>query len=235
MLPHHLEAGPAQRITIYLGESHRHHGHSAYMAIFEFLYHHQVAGATVTRGLAGFGAARHPHTAEVLAASDNLPIKIEFVETADKVEELLPKLRDMAAGGLITAQPLEVLLAPTAAPAPAPAPLPHQKLEGAAKLMRVYIGEADRWNGKPLHTALIDLMRTHDLAGATVYRGLTGYGAGSHPDHDHPIMIAVVDTEAKIRAFLPLLEGMIAGGLVAISDVDVIKYVHGPAPASGPS
>lgn len=226
-----LHSGPARRVTIYLGESQRYHGHSAYMALLEFLFHHQVAGATVTRGIAGFGSSRHLHTTEVLTASENLPIKIEFVESEAKLDELLPKLRDMAAGGLVTVQPLEVVLAPTAAPEPAPAPLPHRKLEGAAKLMRVYIGEADRWNGKPLHTALLDLMRAHDLAGATVYRGLTGYGAGQAPDHDRPIMISVVDTEAKIRAFLPLLESMISGGLVAISDVDVIKYVHGPAPA----
>lgn len=229
-----LQAGPAQRVTIYIGENHHYRGHNAYMAVFEFLFHHQIAGATVTRGIAGFGADHHIHTSAILAASDSLPIKIEFIESPDKVQEILPKLRDMIGDGMIAMQPTEILQAPAARPATHPAPQPHVRLEGTAKLMRVYFGEKDRWNGKPLHDAIIDALRSRDIAGATVYRGIAGYGAGAQPGHDLPIMVSVVDTEAKIRDFLPLLETMIQGGLVVLSDVEVIKYVHSaPAPGGG--
>lgn len=106
-----LQAGPAQRVTIYVDESHRYRGRNAYLALFDFLYQRQVSGATVTRGIAGFGADHQIHTSEVLIASGHLPIKIEFVETAAKVAEILPQLRGMIGDGMIAVTPTEVYLA----------------------------------------------------------------------------------------------------------------------------
>lgn len=231
-----LQAGPAQRVTIYISENHHYHGRNAYMAVFEFLFHHQIAGATVTRGIAGFGADHHIHTSDILAASSSLPIKIEFIETSNKVQEILPKLREMIGNGMIAMQPTEIVQAPAARAAAAPAPLSHVRLQGMAKLMRIYFGEKDRWNGKLLHDALMDAMRARDIAGATVYRGIAGYGAGAQPGHDLPVMVSVIDTEDKIRAFLPLLDTMLQGGVVVLSDVEVIKYVPVPPvpEAAGP-
>jgi len=217
----------SRRVTVFVAERHHYHGRSAYMAIFEFLFYHRVAGATVTRGLTGFGADRRLHTADIEAASENLPIQIEFVATGAQAEELLPKLREMVGEGMVVVQPAEVYFAPGGEAA---GPRAHPGLQGACKLMRIYVSEKQRWRGKPLHEALVESLRAHDLAGATVYRGLAGYGHGGrlhrdHPlAHDLPIMITVVDTEAKIRAYLPLLDEMIGHGLVALSDVEVIKY-----------
>jgi PII-like signaling protein len=114
------------------------------------------------------------------------------------------------------------------------------KIEGKAKLMRIYLGERDRWNDRPLHQALIEALRANDLAGATVFRGISGYGAHRRVHREHPlhlsrdrsIMISVVDNEAKLRAFLPILDQMVEEGLVVLSDVDVIKYSHRPLEAS---
>jgi PII-like signaling protein len=102
--------------------------------------------------------------------------------------------------------------------------------------MRIYIGEDDRWNDKPLYKKLVEAMRANDLAGATVYRGILGYGAHRrfhhdkpfHLSHDASMMISVVDTEEKIRGFLPVLEQMVQEGLIVLSDVDVVKYSHRP-------
>jgi len=112
--------------------------------------------------------------------------------------------------------------------------LPHATLTGKAKLVRIFIGESDRWRGKPLYEAIVESLRTNDIAGVTVYRGISGYGAHRrfHKEKrmslssDLPIILSVVDEEAKIRAYLPVLEQMVDEGLVVLSDVDVIKYTH---------
>lgn len=107
------------------------------------------------------------------------------------------------------------------------------KLTGRAKLVRIHFGEDDRWNGRPLYEAIVEEARRQDLAGATVYRGIEGYGASTriHRKHlltssDLPIVVSIVDEEAKIRQFLPTIEEMVKEGLVAVSDVEVIRYVH---------
>ncbi len=110
-------------------------------------------------------------------------------------------------------------------------------LTGPAKLVRVHFGEDDKWHGKPLYEAIVEEARRHDLAGATVYRGIEGYGASSRihrrqllTSSDLPIMLCIIDTAEKIERFLPTLQSMVQEGLVAISDVDVIRYTHPKEP-----
>lgn len=107
------------------------------------------------------------------------------------------------------------------------------KLSGSAKMVRIHFGEDDRWQGTPLYDAIVEEARRQDLAGATVYRGIEGYGASSriHRKHlltssDLPVMVCIVDEAHKIQQFLPTLERMVAEGLIAISDVEVIRYTH---------
>src|SRR5215469_7931045 len=103
---------------------------------------------------------------------------------------------------------------------------------GKAKMMRIYIGENDKWNGKPLYDEIVKGLRAHDIAGVTVYRGILGYGANRriHKEvtfsHDRPILISTVDTEEKLKAFAPILDQMVQQGLVVLSDVYVIKYTR---------
>jgi PII-like signaling protein len=105
------------------------------------------------------------------------------------------------------------------------------KRGGSAKLVRIHFGEDDRWQGKPLYEAIVEEARRQDLAGATVYRGIEGYGASSriHRKHlltssDLPVMVCIIDEAQKIEQFLPILERMVYEGLIAISDVEVIRY-----------
>jgi PII-like signaling protein len=113
----------------------------------------------------------------------------------------------------------------------------HMKIEGKARLMRIYVGESDRWQDKPLHEALVHAMRANDIAGVTVYRGLLGYGAHrrankekpAHLSKDASIMLSVVDTEDKLQAFLPVVDQMVQEGLVVMSDVNIVKYSWRPA------
>ena len=107
------------------------------------------------------------------------------------------------------------------------------KLEGKARMLRIHFGEDDKWQGKPLYEAIVVKCRELDIAGATVFRGIEGYGASTliHKKHllwssDRPIMVSVVDTEQNIKKLLPALDEMVAEGLIAMSEVEVIRYVH---------
>jgi PII-like signaling protein len=108
------------------------------------------------------------------------------------------------------------------------------KLEGKAKMLRIHFGEDDKWQGKPLYRAIVEKCRELDIAGATVYRGIEGYGASTlihRPtllsfSSDAPIMVSIIDTDENIQKLIPMLDQMVDEGLIAISDVEVIKYVH---------
>jgi PII-like signaling protein len=104
-----LNAGPAKKVTIYVGQDQKYHRDSVYAAILEFLFRSKVSAAMVTRGIAGFGADHHMHTDRILALTENLPMKVEFIETPEKVAELLPKLKEMASTGLIAMSDVEVI------------------------------------------------------------------------------------------------------------------------------
>ncbi len=102
-------------------------------------------------------------------------------------------------------------------------------------LLRIYIGESDRHDGKPLYEALVLHARAHGLAGATVLRASLGYGATSRLhtakilrlSDDLPMVVEIVDAAEKIHAFLPTLEAMLDGGLVTLQPLQVIQYQHG--------
>ena len=83
-----LSAGRALKVSIYLSEGTRHHGVSAYSAILDYLFFNGVSGATVLKGVAGFGADHHIHASSVVEISDHLPLKIEFIETQEKIDML---------------------------------------------------------------------------------------------------------------------------------------------------
>src|ERR1700743_935566 len=235
-----LSSGKAVKVSIYLNEGSTHHGFSTYSSILDFLFFRGVSGATVLRGIAGFGADHHIHSANSVEISDHLPLKIEFIETREKVNELLGKLEELAGSGMIEVQETTIAKPPQVSK-PKKAPVPgHVKIEGKAKLMRIYIGESDQWQGKPLHEALVRALRANDLAGVTVYRGILGYGAHRRIHKEKPlhlsrgssIMTSIIDTEEKLGAFLPIVDKMVQEGLVVLSDVDIIQYAHRAAETS---
>ena len=106
------------------------------------------------------------------------------------------------------------------------------KIPEDGKLLRVFIGESDRWHHQPLYEAIVLKARELGLAGATVLRGPMGFGANSHLhtakilrlSMDLPIVIEMVDTEEKIQLLLPHLDEMVREGLVTLEDVRVLKY-----------
>jgi PII-like signaling protein len=101
---HMLSPGKALKVSIYLSEGTRHHGVSAYSAILDYLFFNGVSGATVLKGVAGFGADHHIHSSGVVEISNHLPLKVEFIETPEKVDSLIEKLKELAGSGLIEVQ-----------------------------------------------------------------------------------------------------------------------------------
>ena len=107
-----------------------------------------------------------------------------------------------------------------------------RKLDGEQILMRVFIGESDRWQHRPLYLALIELFRREGLAGATVLRAVAGFGAGSvvhtanilRHSADLPLVIEVVDPQEHLDRVLPQVDRMMGGGLITMEKVRVLKY-----------
>jgi PII-like signaling protein len=228
-----LTKGPAKKVTIFINEDSRHHMTALHDSIMTFLMHKGVSGATATRAFAGFGSHRMLHTIAMEALAEHLPVRIEFVDTPEKVDEVLPTLYEMVSDGLIEVQDTNVVKNVRKSPKPAPA-LAHERKEGHAKLLRVFIGEADKWHEEPLHDAIVKRLRMMEIAGATVYRGILGYGAKGHEHKksffhisgDLPIVISVVDSPEKIAAAAEVIEGMLVDGLIVISDAEVVRLVR---------
>lgn len=105
---------------------------------------------------------------------------------------------------------------------------------GPARRARAYIGESDQWQGQPLYSAIVREARAAGLAGATVLRGIEGFGANSvihsarilRLSEDLPVVVDLVDTPERLDAFLPTLLNMVGGGLVTVEDVEVLHYRH---------
>ena len=105
-------------------------------------------------------------------------------------------------------------------------------LTGERMLMRIHIGERDKFHGKPLYQAIVELLRSRHYAGATVFRGVMGFGANAvlHTDRvetlslDLPIVFECVDTEERIKGILPELDDMIGGGMITLEKAQVIVY-----------
>ena len=108
-------------------------------------------------------------------------------------------------------------------------------------MLRIHFGESDKWQGKPLHEAIVAKCRELGMAGATVYRGIEGYGTSSrirHASHwtfsrDAPIMVTIIDTEEQISRLIPHLDAMVEEGLVAMSRVEVIRFSRSREKAQG--
>lgn len=105
-------------------------------------------------------------------------------------------------------------------------------IEGDAKRVTIFIGESDRWEHRPLHTALVEMLRKQGCAGATVLKGVEGFGKNSRIhtasilrlSEDLPVMLVFVDTPERVEAVMPLVDEMVGGGLVVVEDVHVRKY-----------
>lgn len=229
-----LGAGPAKKVSVYIGEDRSYHGKAAYLAIVEYLFHRGVAGATVVRGIAGFGADHHLHTVAIERLTENLPLNIQFIDSEERLEDLLPELYRMVGTGLIEIGDTEVAKPARLATRERSEQEQPLKRSSTAQFMRICVNERDVWRGRPLYQALVECLRANGVAGVTVYQGWLGSGENEparigglfHSGRGRPMTLAVVENEDKLRAIIPVLDEMIPEGVLALSEVETIEYTH---------
>ncbi len=215
----------------------------------------QLAGATVLRGLLGFGSRGmlRPSDFRLVSAS---PVIAEFVDAADRIADFL----QMAVAvemrhGVATLERAAVLMYRKKGGDPHTSKLSGQivplstipqiketenmRQNETGVLLRIFIGESDTWKGQPLFEAIIHKAREAGLAGGTVLRGSMGFGANSvlHTNKvlvlstDLPIVIEMVDARDKVEKFLPTLDEMVQEGMITMEEVRILVYRLNPADA----
>jgi uncharacterized protein len=232
MLPH----GEAKKVTIYLNQDTRTHAQPLWSAILVFLRHKQVAGASLFRADAGFGAHHQLHDPQSEYIAEHAGVRIEFVDLPQRVDDLLPTLYDMVTDGLITVQNVTVIksIAKDSRKSE-PAPEMRKAISNtSAKLVRIYLGESDKYQDEPLYKAIVKKLRMLDFSGATVYRGILGYGAKGHThqggkfrlSQDLPIMISVIETPERAADLVAVVAPMMQDGIIVTSAVELHQIVH---------
>lgn len=218
-----------------------------------------LAGATVFRGILGLGSTGLLRPS-AWSLFEHVPVLVEIVDSSERITEFVEgTLARLVTHGLVTLERGHVmmyrqrrgeppasslslggLLRPLAT-VPRVRTRGHMKVNQDGVLLRVFIGESDVFEGKPLYEAIVARARELGLAGATVLRGTEGFGANSvvhksrllEMSSDLPIVIEIVETEAKVRTLLPHLEAMVTEGMITMEYVTILLYRHDPADAPG--
>ena len=221
-----------KRLVVTLSEADHAHGHQTRDRLLALFKHHGLPGAVAYRSVAGYAAQEPMKTTNLVDLSGPLPVRVEVVATNDAIERVLPDVYDLVDHGLVEVQDTQIVKWWAGA-----APKTSTKREelvrttSNGKAMQIQIAEADRWEDEPLYEAIVKRARQIGITGASVYRGIVGYG--SHHEihhhhlvrHDDPILISIIDSAERVDQLLTAIDRMVTDRcLVAISDVDVIRY-----------
>jgi PII-like signaling protein len=163
-----------------------------------------------------------------------MPVKIEAVESEEMINRVLPDVYHVVEKGMVEVTDTNVIKCCPMADEKQTEKGEHMKLEGKAKMLRIIISEDDKWEGEPLYEAIIKRLIMNDIAGATVYKAIAGYGPHKRYHKkktltvhgELPILITIMDTADKITGVIPILDELVGEGIVVLSDVNVIKYTH---------
>ena len=228
-----LPRGSAKKVTIYVNQDTRAHVEPLWSAILNFLRSKHVAGASLFWADMGFGSHEQFHNPGSEYAGEHRPVRIEFIDIEERVQELLPTLYEMVTDGLIAVQDLTIIKSVSKDQATPDIELPRKVVTRTAKLVRIYLGESDKCKDEPLYEAIVKKLRMMDFSGATVYRGILGYGAKRHThkggrfhlSHDLPIMISVVENVERASELVKVVSAMMQDGLIVTSDVELHQIV----------
>jgi PII-like signaling protein len=156
------------------------------------------------------------------------------VDSEEMINKVLPDVYHVAEKGLVEVSDTNVVKCCRKASEKEERKKEHMKLEGKAKMLRIIISEDDKWEGELLYEAIVKRLIMNDIAGATVYKAIAGYGPHKRyhkkktlaAHGELPILITIMDTEENINKVIPILDDMVREGIVVLSDVTVIKYTH---------
>lgn len=233
--------GKTSLLRIYCGDFDRFEHHPLHQTILERARKAGLAGCTAFAGFWGYGSRGFIHTDVALEGAGEKPILIEIVDSPDRVQAFAKDVTPMLtkAGGLITEETVYVhhyQNEGTGSPGDKPASAPkketpmERELTGENVLLRIFVGEKDKFGSKPLFDAIIERARKLGIAGCTVMRAVMGFGASSivHKGHlfsqDNPMLIEVVDSADKVKGLLEEIRPMLQGALVTEEKVRVHHY-----------
>jgi PII-like signaling protein len=170
----------------------------------------------------------------MLELATSMPVKIEVVESEEMINRVLPDVYHVVEKGMVEITDTNVVKCCPMVEKKQGEKGEHMKLEGKAKMLRIIINEDDKWEGEPLYEAIVKRLIMTDIAGATVYKAIAGYGPHKRyhkkktltTHGELPILITVMDTEEKINRVIPILDELVGEGIVVLSDVNIIKYTH---------
>jgi PII-like signaling protein len=226
--------GPAKKLTIYVDETDKFHGKPVYEVLLNIFFKKKIMGVSVFRGVAGYGSDGIFHTSKILELSTSMPVKVEVVESEEIINKVLPDVYHVVEKGMVEVTDTSVVKCCPRVEDKSREKGEHMKLEGKAKMLRIIISEDDKWEGEPLYEAIVKRLIMADIAGATVYKAIAGYGPHKRYHKkksltvhgELPILITVMDSEEKISKVIPILDELVGEGIVVLSDVNVIKYTH---------
>ncbi len=230
-----VKKGPAKKLSIFVDESDRYGKKPVYEVLIDIFYKKKISGVSVFRGVAGYGSDGVYHTQKMLTLSGKMPVKIEVVDSEEMINKVLPDVYQVVEKGLIEVSDTNVIKCCSSAEEEDERKGEKMKLEGKAKMLRVIVREDRKWEGEPLYEAIVKRFIMMDVAGATVYKAIAGYGPHRRfrkmkfltRKGEMPVQITVIDSEDKINQIIPVLDEMVDEGIVVVSDVNVIKYTHG--------
>ncbi|NTU43303.1 MAG: DUF190 domain-containing protein, partial [Nitrospirales bacterium] len=210
-----MRKGPAKKLTVYVDETDRFHGKPVYEVLMDLFYRKKIIGVSVFRGVAGYGTEGVFHTEKMLELSSSMPLKIEVVDSEEMISKVLPDVYQVVENGLVEVSDTTVVKCCSKA-IEKEEEGDRMKLEGKAKMLRIIVSEDDLWEGEPLYEAIIKRLIMNDIAGATVYKAIAGYGPHKRyhkkktlsAHGELPILITVIDT-LTVRSFLSQVSGIL--------------------------
>jgi PII-like signaling protein len=211
------------KLTTYFGERDRAGGAFLADAFTDIYARHELQTSLVMRGILGFGTKQHLRTDRLLTLSEDLPIVSVAVDTRERIESALADVRRLRFNGLVTLERARLVTTPTET-----LELPPDLQHGTK--LTVYVGRQDRVDGKPAYEAVVELLRGHGVAGATVLLGVDGTAHGARErakffgrNAEVPMMIIAVGAGKQIAGVLPDLGGLLERPLLTLERVRVCK------------
>lgn len=225
-----------ERLTIYLAEGDRWKGRLLYRSLMNVAHSEKIAGMTVVRGAVGYGKRKKRSISVdwIIEFSMYLPIKVIVIDTADAIATFLARIQDRISSGIVVQKavkavhPTSDLVATTARSII----LGQEERVTDFEQLTIYVRESDQWQGKPIYLALVEESRKAGLAGATVIRGIAGYGKRRQHHRKFfgfielsstlPMVVTIVDRSDLISQFLPKVQEMIVDRLVTRESINVL-------------
>ncbi|MUL63787.1 hypothetical protein BOO86_04865 [Mycobacterium sp. CBMA 234] len=213
------------KLTTYFGERQRHQGRFLAEQLLDLYGAENVATSVVLRGIAGFGPRHQLRTDQTLSQSEDLPVAIAAVDTAEKMTGLAERTVALTTRGLITLERAHLITADAVGPRPSPSLRSPQPIK-----LSVYVGRQHRINGRPAHIAVCDLLHRSGFACASVFLGVDGTVRGRRErarflnrNTDVPVMIIAVSDGDRAAAVLPELERLLPDPLVTVERAELCK------------